>query len=116
MIQCGQCHVIIPDAGEEEEHGHVPGVHADYEPETGPVPALDVLWEHLDVVREPGGVDQDSVVQEDAPGQHNSDQINVRSPGALLGLHRSLLLGLPLHLQFCWFTFVILIHFCICNL
>ena len=28
----------IPDAGQEEEHGHVPGVHADDEPHRSPMP------------------------------------------------------------------------------
>ena len=28
----------IPDSGQEEEHGHVPGVHADDEPHRSPMP------------------------------------------------------------------------------
>ena len=43
MIQCVQCHVIIPDAGEEEEHGHVPYVHADDETDPGHYQALVTL-------------------------------------------------------------------------
>ena len=33
----------VPDAGEEEEHGHVPDVHADDEADPGHNPAVRVL-------------------------------------------------------------------------
>ena len=54
--------ICSPDSGEEEEHGHVPGVHADYEPEAGQVPARHLLRDDPDIVGEVGGVDQGHVV------------------------------------------------------
>ena len=63
--------ICSPDSGEEEEHGHVPGVHADDEPEGGEVPAGDLLRYDPDIVGEVRGVDQGHVVQKNAPGQHN---------------------------------------------
>ena len=38
-----------------------------------------------DVVGVEGGVDEDSVVEEDAPGQHHADQVYIQSPAT--GLH-----------------------------
>ena len=63
--------ICSPDSGEEEEHGHVPGVHADDEPEASQVPAGHLLGDDPDIVGEVGGVDQGHVVQQDAPGQHD---------------------------------------------
>ena len=84
-----------PNAGEEEEHGHVPGVHADDEPERCQMPLWDAggpaqsaglrVGDDPDVVRGVGGVDEHHVVEEDAPGQHNTDQVNIRPPARGLG-------------------------------
>ena len=54
--------ICSPDSGEEEEHGHVPGVHADDEPEGGEVPAGDLLRYDPDIVGEVRGVDQGHVI------------------------------------------------------
>ena len=60
-----------PDSRKKEEHGHVPGVHADDEPETGEVPAGNLLRDDPDIVGKVRSVDQGNVVQQDPPGQHN---------------------------------------------
>ena len=79
--------MALPDAWEEEEDRHVPGVHADDEPEGGPLPKEGALGTkgrgriYFDVVGEGGGEDQDSVVDQDSPAQYYSQQVNVRSPG-----------------------------------
>ena len=54
--------ICSPDSGEEEEHGHVPGVHADDEPEAGQVPVGHLLRDDPDIVGEVGGVDQGHVI------------------------------------------------------
>ena len=41
--------LVTPDPREEEEHGHVPHVHADGEPEGHQVPAGDGGRQHLHV-------------------------------------------------------------------
>ena len=68
---CWDQNISFPDAGEKEEHGHVPGVHADDEPETGEVPAGNLLRDDPDIVGKVRSVDQGNVVQQDPPGQHN---------------------------------------------
>ena len=90
----------LPNAGEEEEHGHVPGVHADDEPERRQMPLGDTggpaqsaglrVGDDPDVVGGVGGVDEHHVVEEDAAGQHNLDQVNIRPPARGFGF---LLLG-----------------------
>ena len=75
-----------PNAGEEEEHGHVPGVHAVDEPQRRQVPLWDTgVWDDPDVVGAVGGVYEHHMVEEDAPGQDNLDQVDVRPPARGLG-------------------------------
>ena len=81
--------MALPEAWQEEEEWDVPAVHADDEPEGGPLPEDWVLGAErrrridLDVVGEGGGEDQDGVVQQDGPAQYNSQKVNVRPPGQL---------------------------------
>ena len=106
--------MIFPDARQEEEHWHVPDIHADDEPYSYPMPAGHVLGIYFHIVGKPGSVNQNCVVEKDAPGENNSDQINVRSPGGFSHRHHTVFLLLVfLHPQFHWLTLVVCtLHLC----
>ena len=72
--------ISFPDAGEKEEHGHVPGIHAYYEVEVNHRPGVEsALRNNPDIVAEVGAVYESSVVEQDPPGQNYPDHINIWS-------------------------------------
>ena len=71
--------ISFPDAGEKEEHRHVPGIHTGNEIDINNRPGVDSgVWNNLEIVAEVGAVYEGSVVDQDPPGQNYPDHINVR--------------------------------------
>ena len=52
----------IPDAGQEEEHWHIPDVHADDEHVINQHPRLDGVRDDPDIVTQSGAVHESRVV------------------------------------------------------
>ena len=65
------------------------------------MPAFYGLRIYFHIVGKDGSVYKHCVVEEDSPGQYNSDEINVWSPGELPSPHITALLLVLLHPQFC---------------
>ena len=78
------------DAGQEEEHGHVPDVHTHSEPEVNQVPGVHPVGYDSDIVGEVGPVYECRVVDQNAPGQHDADHVNVGASRGFLCSHLSI--------------------------
>ena len=81
--------ISFPDAGEKEEHGHVPGIHTASEVDINNRPGVQPrLRNNLDIVAEVRAVYQRSVEDQDPPGQNYPDHIDIwPSRGFLNGYH-----------------------------
>ena len=77
--------ISFPDAGEKEEHGHVPGIHTGNEIDINNRPGVHSgVRNNPEIVGEVGPVYERSVVDQDAPGQNYPDHINIWPSGGFL--------------------------------